>query len=179
MKIYIWLGLFLAILFQILGAASSAQDSGKAQLLAADELNKLLPTSVFLDGQTPPVEKRNAAGARMENGKILLVAIIETSGYSSAAKEKYSAILLTQGALILGKSKISPGAYGLGKKKIVAGGKESEAFVLYDLGGNAVAEIPAQSDAQLRPALPIQLRLDAAAAPRLYLGRDFVTLSSR
>lgn len=179
MKNYTLLGFFLAVAFQILGAASSAQDTGKAQLLAGDELNKLLPGSVFLDGQTPPVEKRNAAGARMENGRILLVAIIETSGYSSAAKEKYSAILLTQGGLILGKSKIDPGAYGLGKKKIVAGAGESEVFVLYDLGGNAVAEIPAQNDAKLRPALPIQLKLDAAAAPRLYLGRDFVTFSSR
>jgi hypothetical protein len=179
MKNHICLGLFLGVVLQILGAASSAQDTGKAQLLVGDELNKLLPTSVFLDGLTPPVEKRNAAGARMENGKILLVAIIETSGYSSAAKEKYSAILLTQGSLTLGKGKISPGAYGLGKKKIVAGGKESESFVLYDLGGNAVAEIPAQNDAKLRPALPIQLKLDAAAAPRLYLGRDFVTFSSR
>lgn len=179
MKMHIWLGLFLVVVFQILGGVSSAQDKGKIQLLVGDELNKLLPASVFLDGQTPPVEKRNAAGARLENGKILLVAIIETSGYSSAAKEKYSAILLTDGGLILGKSKINPGAYGLGKKKIVAGGKESEAFELYDLGGNAVAEVPAEKDAQLRPAVPIQLKLDAGAAPRLYLGRDFVTFSSR
>jgi hypothetical protein len=178
-KKYMWpAALLIAATFVVIGGLQ-AQVAGKAQLLVGDELNKLLPGSVFLDGLTPPVEKRNAGGARFVNGKILLVAIIETSGYSSAAKEKYSAILLTDGPVLLGKSKIDPGAYGLGRKKAAAGAKESNAFVLYDLGGNAVAEVPAEKDAKLRPALPLQLKMDPGTAARIYLNRDFITFSSQ
>ncbi|MFQ5776591.1 MAG: hypothetical protein ACE5IP_01125 [Terriglobia bacterium] len=159
-------------------AALDAQQTGKAQLLTGEDLNKLLPTSVFLDGENAPVQRRNAVGARMGDGKILVVTLIDTSGFSSQYQEKYVGMLMAQGNLVIGRSGIKPGAYGLGRRKTSVGSKLVHMFVLYDLGGNPVVELPAHRDQELRPVKPIQLRVGAAPAARLYLGPYFVRLST-
>ena len=170
--------LLLASVFLLALAVTQAQQAQKAQLLTADELNKLLPANAFLDGQNAPVQKRNAVGARIADGKIVLVMMIDTTGFSSQYQEKYVGMLITQGAVEIGTSKIKPGAYGLGRKKTTVGGKAGESFALYDLGGNPVAEVPAEKDAKLRPVIPVQLKTEGATGMRLYLGPYFVNLSS-
>jgi hypothetical protein len=172
---------FVLLLISLLLTTGSVggQQTGQVQLLTEENLNKLLPNSVFLDGQNAPVQKRNAVGARMADGKILIVTFLETSGYGSDYQEKYTAMVLTQGGLLFGNSEIKPGAYGLGRRKSKAGGKESETFVLYDLGGNAVVVVPTDKDERLRPVRTIQLSVGLGQQLRLYLGPYFVTLSSR
>ncbi len=167
----------LASILLLALAVAQAQQAQKAPLLTADELNKLLPASVFLDGQNVPVQKRNAAGARIADGKIVLVMMIDTAGFSSQYQEKYIGMLIAQGAVEIGTSKIRPGAYGLGRKKTAAGGKAGESFALYDLGGNLVAEVAAEKDEKLRPVIPVQLTTEGATRIRLYLGPYFVNLS--
>ncbi len=170
--------LVLAV-FPLTSLVLRAQPTGEGQLLTEENLNKLLPSSIFLDGENAPVQKRNAVGARMGNGRLLIVTLIDTSGYSSAYQEKYVGVLFTQGDLMFGKSEIKPGAYGLGRKKSMVGAEEWHTFVLYDIGGNTIAEIPAEKDEKLRPVKPIQLSVGALQPARLYLGRYFVAISSR
>jgi hypothetical protein len=154
-----------------------ARQLSKGPLLPADELAKLIPSSVFLDGQTMPVQKRNAAGVRQADGTILLAMLCDTSGYSSQYQEKYVGMVLAQGNFVFGTARVKPGAYGLGKKKIAAG-KPGESFVLYDLGGSRIAEAPATKDEKLRPVTPLQIRMEGAGL-RLYLGPNYVALSPR
>lgn len=164
----------------LLAAAPGAgQQAGQAQTLSEESLNKLLPASVFLDGQNVPVQKRNAVGAKLPNGKILIVTILETSGYSAGYQDKYVGMVLTQSAMQFGKSEVKPGAYGLGRKKTTAGGSESQSFVLYDLGGNAIATLPAEKDEKLKPVGTIHLSAQAGQPLRLYLGPYFVMLAAR
>jgi hypothetical protein len=173
---------FLAVLlisFLSFSPLAGGQQKGQAQLLSEENLSKLLPASVFLDGQNVPVQRRNAVGARMADGKILIVTFLDSSGYSSDYKEKYTAMVLTQGSLVFGKSEIKPGAYGLGKKKTTTGGTESQTFNLYDLGGNAVGTFPAVKDEKLRPVPTIHLTVESGQQLRLYLGAYFITLTSR
>lgn len=176
-----WTLLVFALLGVLLvgSTALPARPGGGIQILSKEELGKLLPASVFLDGEKAPVQKRNAVGARSPQGKILLVTLIDTSGFSSGYQEKYVGMLLTDGEWVIGESRIKPGAYGLGRKKSTAGPEASQTFVLYDIGGGRVAEIPATRDAKLRPVTPIQLKIGIEEAARLYLGRYFVTFSSR
>jgi hypothetical protein len=88
-------------------------------------------------------------------------------------------MLMTQSDLVVGGKEIGAGAYGLGRTKTETSGEGSSGFVLYDLGGKQVAEIPAERDDQLRPVMTIQLKVETSALARLYLGRDFVSLASR
>lgn len=148
-------------------------------MLSEENLSKLLPSSVFLDGQNVPVQKRNAVGARMAGGKILMVTFLDSSGYSADYQEKYTAMVLTQGSLLFGKTEIKPGAYGLGKTKTTTSGMELQTFHLYDLGGNSIAAAPAVRDEKLRPVRTIHLSVDSAQQFRLYLGPYFITLVPR
>lgn len=163
------------VLWLMVAAGLAAQPVDAPQVLSEQELDKLLPASIFLDGENAPVQRRNAVGARLEDGKLLLVTLIDTSGFSSDYQETYLGVVLAQGALAIGDAGLPPGAYGLGRKKAMMG--EAEKFVLYDLGGNVMAEVEAEKDENLRPAIPIQLKLEEGEA-LLYLGRYFVPISA-
>jgi hypothetical protein len=162
----------------VVAGAVVAQPAGTAQVLDKPELNKLLPDAIFLDGEKCPVQKRNAVGARMEDGKLLLVTLVDTSAFSTAFEEKYVGAILAQGKLMIGKAAVSPGTYGLGKKMEMEEGEESVTFVVYDLGGTALAEVVARKDETLRPVTPIQLKAEAEGPLRLYLGAYYVPLSA-
>ncbi len=156
-----------------------ASPANKIQTLTKEELDQRLPASVFLDGENAMVQRRNSVGARMEDGKLLLVTFVDTSGFASDYQQKYVGMLMAQGNVRIGQAAIGPGAYGLGRRKTEVEGKESLSFVLYDLGGNQVAEMPATRDDELRPVMVVQLKAEPGIAARLYLGRYYVTISSR
>lgn len=88
----------------------TAYTANKIQLLTQEELDKRLPASVFLDGEIAPVQRRNAVGARMEDGKLLLVTFLDTSGFASEYQQKYVAMLMAQGNVQIGQAAIGPGA---------------------------------------------------------------------
>lgn len=168
-----------ALLLLLAAAIAGADEMGKVEVLAGENLTKLTPTSAVLDGENAPVQKRNTVGARMD-GKLLLVALIDTSGYSADYQQKYVGIVIAQGKLHVGDAEVKPGFYGLGDKKTaMMGGEESHTFMLYDMGGNLVAQVPAAKDEGLRPVTPIQLKAGDMGPARLYLGRYFVTVSSQ
>src|SRR4051812_37155275 len=78
------------------------------QLLPADKLAKLLPATVFLDAENVPTQGRNASGVYLD-GKLAIISLIDTTGYSSAYQEKYSGVILTQGKLTIGSETLAPG----------------------------------------------------------------------
>lgn len=171
MKVRVLLLVCSLIVALTVGTALAKEMAGKVTVLSGDELAKLVPASAVLDGQNAPVQKRNAVGAKMEDGKLLLVALVDTSGYSADYQQKYIGVFIAQGKLMFGGQAVAPGFYGLGHRK------DSHAFVLYDMGGNQVAEAMAKSDEMLRPVTPIQLKAEATGA-KLYLGSYFVGVSA-
>lgn len=163
------------ILCLTVAAGLAAQPPDTPEPLSGPELDKLLPASVFLDGENVPTQRRNAVGVRLQDDKLLLVALLDTSGFSSDYEEKYLGIVLAQGYVVFGDISLPPGAYGLGKKEAMEG--EGEVLAFYDLGGNAVAEMEADEDEELRPVTPIQLKV-VEGETRLYLGRSFIPVSA-
>lgn len=163
------------VLWLMVAAGLAAQPPDAPQALSEQELDKLLPASIFLDGENAPVQRRNAVGARLQDGKLLLVTLIDTSGYSSEYQETYVGVVLAQGYVVFGDISLPPGAYGLGKREAMEG--PGEDLVFYDLGGNLVAEVAAEEDEALRPVTPIQLKVEEGEA-LLYLGRYFVSVSA-
>lgn len=162
----------VAITMVLLGLGVAHAQRKMATPLNRNEVAKLLPDRVLLDGQAPTVQKRNAVGARMEDGKLVVAMLVDTSGYSSDYQNKYVGVLITQGTIYLNAKMLGPGAYGFGRRS--SGG---EKFVFYDMGGNTVAEVNAEKHDDLRPATPIQLR-EGKNKLRLYLGKFWVRLSS-
>ncbi len=143
-------------------------------VLTRDQAAPLLPSSVFFHGRTASIQARNSAGLKLpakDGDKLVLVATVDTSGYSSAVQESYQAYLLTEVPIEMGEKRLPPGAYGFGFLS-------NERFIVLDLGGNTLFTVPATHDAALARPNPMQLVPDPYTAGqfRLYSGRNFVAI---
>jgi hypothetical protein len=175
MSRYSKLFIFLALLFvglavgKIPAAGTDNPASGKESVLkAADISPKLFPEHVFFRGQVAPAQLRNTGGVHFADDLYVLAGLVDSSGYSTAIKEKYQAYLLSEVTLEIGGQTLKPGAYGFG---FLAGSK----FVLMDLAANNLIEAPGQRDAEMKRPVPLQvLASSTAGSYRLYVGRDYV-----
>ena len=149
--------------------AQSTPDSTGPVLLTAAQVEGMLPATVYFRGKSASVQMRNAAGARFGDDGYLLAAMVDTSGYASSVQETYEAYLITERALVIGGRPVSPGAYGFG----MVNGK----FLLMDVGGHRLLEIPTASDQAMPRPRPLQLTR-AGAGLKLYLGRSWVEVSA-
>ena len=149
--------------------ASSPPAEGKEVVLkAADITPKIFPERVFFRGQSAPVQFRNSCGVHFADDLFVLAGMVDSSGYSTAIKEKYQAYLLNEVTLEIGGQTLKPGAYGIG---FLNGGK----FVVMDLGANDVLQAASQHDAEMKRPVPLQVVTSGAAGTyRLYAGRDYV-----
>jgi hypothetical protein len=164
----------IALLATIAAVAQSAND--KVQVLGEDKLKKLLPASVFLDGENVPTQQRNAALVQLANGKLMIASLIDTAGYSAAYQQKYIGMLLSQTSFALGSKQLDAGAYGFGRSKNEGG---SDTVHVYNLGGEEVAQLPTEKQENLRPLKPLQVIAAQDGSARLYLGPYYVAISGK
>jgi hypothetical protein len=124
---------------------------------------------VFFQGKTAPVQGRNSGGIRFEDKSLMLVSLVDTSGYSSQVQEKYQAYLITESPLDIDGHRLSPGAYGCG---FISSG-----FIVMDIGGHDLFTANATRDGDLRRPTPLQVMAapDGPGKYRLYAGRNFVS----
>ena len=144
--------------------------NGSVTVLNREQASAILPGSVFFRGQTASMQTRNSAGVRLPSGKLVLAAMVDTSGYSSALQETYQAYLLTEVRLDIGGQTLPPGAYGFG---FIAGNK----MVVMDIGGNEILRATTTRDEALARPTPLQIVADGQARARLYLGRSYVLVT--
>lgn len=140
-----------------------------AQILTADQLKKIAPTSFFFAGQSAAVQLRNAAGLKNSAGKVVLAGLVDTSGYSTAIAEKYQGFLIAEAKLGFDGATLDPGQYGFGFKD----GK----FIVTNVAGTDVLSITSQSDDQLKHPVPLKLEKDGTGY-RLYAGRKYVAFKA-
>ena len=149
-------------------AGSPASEGKEVVLKPADITPKILPERVFFRGQCAPVQFRNSGGVHFADDLYVLAGLVDSSGYSTAVKEKYQAYLLSEVTLEIGGQTLKPGAYGIG---FLNGGK----FVVMDLGANDVLQVASQKDTEMKHPMPLQVVSTANAGTyRLYAGRDYV-----
>jgi hypothetical protein len=123
---------------------------------------------VYFRGQTAPAQLRNTGGVHFADDFYVLAGLVDSSGYSTAIKEKYQGYLLNEITMEIGGQTLKPGAYGFG---FLTGGK----FVLMDLAANDVLQSSSQHDAEMKRPIPLQVVASPTAGSyRLYVGRDYV-----
>lgn len=101
----------------------------------------------------------------------MLIALVDTSGYSSQDQQKYQAYLITEEPIDIGGHRIAPGAYGCG---FIAGNK----FVVMDIGAHDLFTVSSTRDAALHRPTPLQI-LPSGSSYRLYAGRNFVEFTAQ
>jgi hypothetical protein len=161
---------FLGILAVALLGAGFAQQTAR-HLLSADEIKKMTPTEYFFRGQKAPVQVRNSTGVQLANGAVVLAALVDSSGYSTAIQQKYQGLLITEAKLNVGGADLAPGQYGFG---FIADNK----FVVMDVGNNDVLTATYQTDQALTRAVPLKL-VEADGGYRLYAGKKWVGIKAQ
>lgn len=140
-------------------------------LLPAEQVEKLLPVSVFFKEQSAPLQLRNAAAFRFADGAILWASLVDTSGYSTGVREKYQFYLVTETAVSVGGQSLAAGSYG-------AGYLSNGTFTVMDVGGHELLHGAVRTDAELRRPRPLQM-VATGGEVRLYLGRQYAVFARR
>lgn len=142
-------------------------------ILTKDETAALLPASVYFRGQSASVQARNSSGIRLSADSLMLVTLVDTSGYSSSVQQRYQAYLLTEAPLTFGGHTLPPGAYGIG---FIA----NDTFLVMDIGAHELFTVPYSHDTGLRRPTPLQIVPDATnpGGYRLYSGRSFIAFTA-
>jgi len=156
----------LAVLGLVALVSALAVGQAAKHVLNAEELKKAVPAEYFFRGQKAPVQLRNAVGFQGADGKMMLAALVDASGYSTGIQEKYQGMLITEVKLTVGGAELAPGQYGFG---FHADGK----FMVMDVGNNDVTSAPYQTDAGLQRPVPLKLVEDGAGY-KLYAGKKWV-----
>lgn len=157
----------ITALLVLLTCVAPAQAAPEKGVLKAAELKTLIPPNYFFAGKTPTVQLRNSAGVRFANDKIVLVALVDTGGYSTAIQEKYQGLFITELPVKIEDSELKPGAYGFGFTQ----GK----FLIMDVGANDLLSVGAHHDDNLQRAVPLKI-IEQDGGYRLYAGKNFVTI---
>jgi hypothetical protein len=149
-------------------ATAVSTQAGEASLLKADEVAGIMPATVFFQGKAASIQGRNSGGVRFGDKSLMLVSLVDTSGYSSQVQEKYQAYLITETPIDIDGHRLAPGAYGCGFIN-------TNSFVVMDIGGHDLFTAHSNRDDNLRRPTPLQV----VAAPeagkyRLYAGRNYV-----
>lgn len=150
-----------ALAFPLIAVAQTAG------VLDAQQAGKLLPSSVYFDGQTASTQLRNATGVRFSDGQLALGVLVDSSGYSGAVAQKYQGYLLTQVPLDFGGHRLPAGAYGMG---VVHG-----ELTIMDIGNHDLLRTAATHDAAMHR--PVPLQIVAGTTPdtfRLCFGRECI-----
>jgi hypothetical protein len=156
------------VVLTLIGCASAQQVT--KHVLTSDELKKAVPTEYFFRGQKAPVQLRNAVGFQLADGKMILAALVDASGYSTAIQQKYQGMLITETKLNVGGSSLPPGQYGFG---FTADNK----FVVMDVANSDVLSASYQTDQTLQHAVPLKL-IEDGAGYKLYAGKKWIALKA-
>jgi hypothetical protein len=167
-----WLACALAALCLSLPAmnTAAAPTSAPTVLKAADTAS-LIPATVFFRGQVASVQARNSGGVKLPGGMLVLCALVDTSGYSTAVQQKYQGYFITEVPLDINGQFLKPGAYGVG---FIEGNK----FLVMDLGAHDLFTANGVHDSELKRPTPLQVLDDATPNKyRLYINRNYVVFS--
>jgi hypothetical protein len=161
-----------------LGVAAAAIASGQGgwKIETGKPFRSAMVKDFYLEGNAIPTEERNAALLATPSGQRLLLALIDTTGYSSEIKQKYIGMMISEGSVNVCGQSVGIGSYGFGLERPEVPSKEEGMFHLYNQAGHEIFSCTAEGDAELKTPKPLQVILAKDGTPWLYLGRFRVEL---
>jgi hypothetical protein len=166
-----WLVFLVAIAAATWPALAQTPSTQPEAILHPADVTRILPGSVFFRGQSATTQTRNSGGVRFADGFLVLVSLVDNSGYSTGIQEKYQAYFITEVPLDINGHHLVPGAYGTGIIKNASGAQ----FIVLDIGAHDLFTVDTVNDAKFRRPTPLQVVAgDAPGKYRLYFGRNYV-----
>jgi hypothetical protein len=168
-KIYASTLLLTALGLAILPVALRAQ--GSYEIVTGKAFDSAMVKDFYLEGNAIPAEKRNAALLKTPAGSRVLLALIDTAGYSSQVQQKYEGMIISEGNFTVCGLKVGVGSFGFGHTKPAATSNEDMQLALYDQAGAKLGECAGKKDAAMTQPKPLQVVTGKGQAAKLYLGR--------
>ncbi len=161
----------LAILVASLSLTAFAQSSSSPALVPGADLTKVVPSSYFFRGLNATTQARNSGAIKYADGFYVLAGLVDTSGYSSDIKAKYTGFFITEKELSFDGKTLPPGEYGMGFN---AEGK----FHILDVAANELLTADSPKDTKVPHPVPLKFVEDNGEV-RLYLGRNYVVITAK
>ncbi|HEV2352586.1 MAG TPA: hypothetical protein VG028_22355 [Terriglobia bacterium] len=161
----------LLILGAFIALPGNARAQGSFEQVKGKAFESAMPKDFYLEGNAIPTEKRNAALLKTPAGARLLLALIDTAGYSSQIKQKYMGMAITEGKFSVCGRSVEVGSYGFGLEKPAPNSKADAKFHLYNQAGAEIATCSAAYDSTIKIAKPLQVSTGKGGPATLELGR--------
>ena len=163
---------FLVLTFTLLAAwPKVARAQGAFEQVTGKAFDTALPKDFYLEGNAIPTEKRNAAVLKTPAGARVVLALIDTAGYSSQIRQKYVGMLITEGKISVCGIPVSVGSYGFGLDRPAATSNEDAKFILYNQAGEKIGECASKKDTKIKLPKPLVSMLSIEGPAKIYLGR--------
>jgi len=162
-----------AFLVLSLAVSAVAQKAPAAPTVVAEDagLKKVVPESYFFRGLNATTQLRNSAAIHYPDDFYVIAGLVDTSGYSSDVKAKYTGFFITEKKLRFdGGAMLGPGQYGMG---YTADGK----FHILNVSGDELLVAEVKVDDKLTRPQPLKIVMDGETA-KLYLGKKYVSFTT-
>ena len=161
----------IVVLFLASFLSVSAQTGSTYEVLNEKDTSIVIPTSFYFAGQSAPTQMRNAAAARIGKNRLIIVGLVDTSGYSSEISGKYEGFFITDSPVKIGDKMLGTGAYGFGFSQ---DGK----LKIFDISSKQILSINTRNDAEMKRPRPLQMTAESVGV-RLYKGKSYVVIAPR
>jgi hypothetical protein len=141
------------------------------EVVTGKDFTRAVPKDFYLEGNSIPVEARNAALLTTPSGHRLLLALIDTAGYSSQVQEKYMGMVISEGTVAFCGKPLGVGSYGMGMKMPPAHSEADAELFFYNQAGKEVCHCAVKKDKELAHPIPLQVVAKTGKTAILYLGR--------
>lgn len=159
----------LAALSLLIGFHSISLAQGYPAILAGADLQRVVPSSFYFEGQAGPTQMRNSAAARLAANSNVIAGLVDTSGYSSDIRGRYEGFLITDSPIKVGSADLGTGAYGFG---FASDGKVN----IYDVGGKQILSTDTSKDDGIERPRPLMMT-KATNGIRLYSRKAYVSIA--
>jgi hypothetical protein len=163
-------------LVMLAGWQSEARAQGPFELITGTAFNKALPEKFYLEGNAIPTEPRNAAMFKTPTAPRALIALMDTTGYSSRIKQKYIGMIITEGKLSVCSISLGVGSYGFGLDRPAAPSDADAKFLVYNQAGEKLGECSVKKDTALKQGSPLKVLVQKGGGATLELTRYVLQL---
>jgi hypothetical protein len=155
---------------------NSARAQGGFELVTGDAFNRAVPADFYLEGNRIPVDKRNAVLLKNDKGARVVLGIIDTTGYSSQIKQKYTGMLITETKIEVCGNALGVGSYGFGLERPAPTSNADAPFKIYNQAGEKVGECATKKDDSVKQPRPLAVTTAKGGPAKLYLGKYVIEI---
>ena len=106
----------------------------------------------------------------------MVLALLDTSGYSSQIQQKYTGMLITETSISVCGNALGVGSYGFGLERPAAPSAADAPFRIYNQAGEKVGECAAKKDESVKQPKPLATTTAKGEPAKLYLGKYVIDI---